>query len=84
MHCGMRRAIASVTIGVAVAVGSLTACGGGASTSTPTTTVPPDPGASIDPDGNGVLTGPVNAAKRTSDAQDQRTQQLEGKIAGTP
>ena len=56
------------------------ACGGGSkpASTTPTSTVAP--GANVDPNANGAVTGPINQAKKAADQQEQYDQQMNEQI----
>ena len=61
------------------------ACGGGGgashgSATTPTTS--PAPGANVDPNANGVYTGPINRAKQVGQQSDARNQQVDSQGGG--
>lgn len=71
-----RSMLAATAVAVLLAAAG---CGGGGSDSpaVKTPAAPAAPGASVDPNSNNVITGPINQAKKVAGQQEQHDQQLQ-------
>ncbi|MGH9207084.1 MAG: hypothetical protein ACRD1G_11075 [Acidimicrobiales bacterium] len=70
----LRRLGALAVLGAMAISGCATASpsGGPGGSATTTVTTNPPPAANINPNANGVITGPINKARNTANAQDQQ------------
>ncbi len=74
----------AVVVAALAAAALLSACGGGGGGATQTPAAPAEPAAAVDPSSDNVITGPVNKAKETAEAQEAHDRAIEGTIGGQP